>query len=156
MHVNRGAQDDYRSFWTGPVGSAVLIVPGVLVMVLGFVLGVGWADSGATWFFAVVVVFSGCYAAYAGWDHRRKAAQEAETDPWVFVIVADGVMFPRHKHYPWTEARFVVTAETRPRLLCTPVGHAYPIDSLDRGPDEIHAALQRASAGVAGLERASR
>lgn len=153
VRINAGAQDEYRSFWTGPIGTVVLIVPGLLVIVLGIVLGIGWADSGVLWFFTGVVVFSGFYAAYAGWDHRKKAAREAREDPWAFAIDEDGVTFPRHKHYPWSEARFVVTDETPRRLLCTPVGHAYPLTSLDRGPDDIHDAVREASGGLVGLER---
>lgn len=156
VSINADAQRDYRSFWTGPVGTVALIVPGVILAVVGFVLGFGWADSGATMFFAGVIVFSGFYASYAGWDHRRKAAREFQEDPWAFVIADDGVMFPRHKHYPWSEARFVLTHEDRPRLLCTPVGLAYAVEQLDRRPEEIADAVAEASGGLVGMERATR
>lgn len=153
VSINAGAQRHYRTFWTGPLGTAALIVPGLVVAVVGLILGVTQGE-GITWFFAAVIIFSGLYASYAGWDHRRKAARGTQHDPLAFAIESDGVVFPRGKRYPWTEARFVLTDEQPPRILCTPIGLAYAIDRLDREPDEIHAALTAASAGVVGLEHA--
>ena len=48
---------------------------------IGVVLGLTSNGSGPAVFFAVVIVISGLYASYAGWDHRRKALRDAETAP---------------------------------------------------------------------------
>lgn len=152
VSINEDAQRAYRSFWTSPLGTAVLIAPGVLVVVLGLILWIGQAE-GAAQFFAAVVVFTGLYAAYAGWDHRRKAAAGTDGSPLAFVLAEDGVAFPRGKRFDWHEVRFVLTDEERPRLLVTPVGMAYAVADLDRGPEEIAAALAEASGGTVGLER---
>lgn len=152
VSLNARAQLAYRTFWTGPVGTAVLIVPGVIVMIVGTILWITGAEGAGT-FFAVVVVFSGLYASYAGWDHRRRAAREPGTDPLAFVIADDGVAFPRGKRFEWREVRVVLTDEERPRLLMTPGGAAYFVDDLDRQPEEIAAALAEASGGRVCLER---
>lgn len=154
VSINPSAQRTYRSYVTGPLGTAALIVPGALVMLVGIVLWITVAE-GAAHFFAAVVVFSGLYAVYAGWDHRRKAARAPKTDPLAFVIAEDGVAFPRGKKFDWHEVRFVVTDEERPRLLVTPVGVAYFISDLDREPGEIGAALAEASGGAVELEHTS-
>lgn len=152
VSLNARAQQRYRSFWAGPVGTAALLVPGVIVSVAGLVLWLTRAQ-GAGHFFAAVVVFSGLYATYAGWDHRRRAVAEQAADPLAFVIAEDGVAFPRGKKFDWDEVRFVLTDESRPRLLVTPGGAAYLLDDLDRGPGEIAAALAEASGGRVPLER---
>jgi hypothetical protein len=154
VSINRRAQAEYRSFWAGPVGTALLVVPGLVVAVAGFALGLVAEGSGrgTTVFFALVIVFSGLYASYAGWDHRRKALSPPEVAPLAFAIEADGVVFPRGKHVPWREVRLVLTDEEQPRILCSPVGLAYPVDRLDRAPGEINAAMTELSAGRARLE----
>ncbi len=154
VSINPRAQTTYRSFWTGPLGTAALIAPGAVVVIVGLVLWLTQAQ-GVMHFFAAVVVFSGLYAVYAGWDHRRKAARGPKTDPLAFVIAEDGVAFPRGKKFEWHEVRFVVTDEERPRLLVTPVGAAYFISDLDREPGEIAAALAEASGGAVELEHTS-
>lgn len=151
VSLNARAQRAHRSFWTGPLGTAALLVPGAVMLVIGLVLWITQAD-GAGHFFAAVVVFSGLYAAYAGWDHRRKVAREHSSDPLAFVLADDGVTFGRGKQFDWHEVRFVLTDEQRPRLLLTPVGTAYPIVDLDREPGEIAAALTEASGGRVRLE----
>lgn len=151
VRLNQTAQRKYRDFWTGPLGSAILIAPGVIVVVVGLVFWIT-QGGGATNFFAAVVVFTGAYGAYAGWDHRRKAARGSEGDPLAFVVLDDGVEFPRGKKFDWNELRFVITDEVPPRLLVTPVGAAYAIGDLDREPGEIAAALAQASDGLVGLE----
>lgn len=152
VSLNARSQQNYRSLWTGPVGTVALVVPGVIVMVIGLVLWITQAE-GAGHFFAAVVVFSGLYATYAGWDHRRRAARGPAADPLAFVIADDGVAFPRGKRFDWHEVRFVLTDETRPRLLVTPGGAAYFTVDLDRDPGEIAAALAEASGGRVVLER---
>lgn len=153
VSINSRGQQAYRSFWTSPLGTAVLIVPGVLVALVGVVLGVLQAEGWSV-LFAIVIVFSGLYASYAGWDHHRKAARGPIHDPLAFAIEADGIVFPKHKSHPWHEVRFVLTAENPQRILCSPHGLAYQVDHLDRRPDEIDAALEAASAGRVRLERA--
>ncbi|HHV22237.1 MAG TPA: hypothetical protein GXZ30_12010 [Propionibacterium sp.] len=154
VSFNPTAQSSYRSLWTGPVGTAALMAPGAIVAIIGLVLWVTQAE-GVMNFFAAVVVFSGLYAVYAGWDHRRKAARGPATAPLAFVIADDGVAFPRGKQFAWDEVRFVVTDEKRPRLLVTPVGAAYVLSDLDREPGEIAVALAEASAGAVRLEFSS-
>ncbi len=152
VSINSQGQHAYRSFWTSSLGTAVLIVPGLIVAVVGVILGVLQAE-GWSILFAIVIVFSGLYASYAGWDHRRKAASGPVHDPLAFAIEADGIVFPKHKSHPWREVRFVLTDEDPQRILCSPHGLAYQIDHLDRRPDEIDAALTEASGGRVRLER---
>lgn len=151
VSLNARSQQNYRSFWTGPVGTAALMVPGMIVMAIGLVLWLTQAE-GAGHFFAAVVVFSGLYAAYAGWDHRRRAARGPASDPLAFVIAGDGVAFPRGKRFEWHEVRFVLTDEARPRLLVTPAGAAYFVDELDQQTGDIAVALAEASGGRVVLE----
>ncbi|MDO5682067.1 MAG: hypothetical protein Q4G46_04480 [Propionibacteriaceae bacterium] len=152
VSFNPQAQSTYRSFWTGPLGTAALIAPGVIVIVGGLILWLTTAE-GVTNFFAAVVVFSGFYAAYAGWDHRRKAERGPATDPLAFVIAPDGVAFPRGKKFEWDEVRFVVTTEEQPRLLVTPVGAAYSLADLDQSAETIGQAVREASGGTVHLEQ---
>lgn len=153
VSINATGQASYRSFWSGRVGTAVLIIPGLIVAVIGIVLGFSSNGSGPAVFFAVVIVVSGLYASYAGWDHRRKALRISETAPLAFVLKPDGVVFPPHKMYAWSEVRFVLTDEKPARILCTPGGLAYAVDRLDRDPTEIDEALATMSSGQTRLER---
>lgn len=153
MSINTAGQVAYRSFWSGGVGTAVLTVPGLIVAVLGVVLGFSSNGSGSAIFFAVVIVVSGLYASYAGWDHRRKALRTLETAPLAFVLEHDGVVFPPHKKYAWSQVRFVLTDEEPARILCTPGGLAYAVDRLDREPAEIDEALATMSSGQTRLEQ---
>lgn len=152
VSINAAGQAAYRRFWSGRVGTAVLTVPGLIVAAIGVVLGLSSNGSGPVVFFAVVIVISGLYASYAGWDHRRKALQAPETPPVAFALEPDGVIFPRHKRYAWSEVRFVLTDEEPARILCTPAGLAYAVDRLDREPSEIDAALVSMSSGQTRLE----
>ncbi|MDO5498734.1 MAG: hypothetical protein Q4F67_03530 [Propionibacteriaceae bacterium] len=154
VRLNAHAQHRHRSFWTGPIGTIALIAPGLIIMAAGGWLWITQAE-GATHIFGAVTVFSGLYASYAGWDHRRKAERGAEEDPLAFVIADDGVTFPRGKRFEWHEVRFVVTEEQPPRLLVTPVGAAYAIADLDHEPGEIAAALAASSGGAVVLEHRS-
>lgn len=151
--INPAGQAAYRSFWTGWLGTALLVVPGLVVAVIGVVLGIGADRNGPAVFFAVVIVIFGLYASYAGWDHRRKALRIPATAPLAFALEPDGVVFPRHKKYAWSQVRFVLTDEEPARILCTPGGLAYAVDTLDRDPAEIDAALATMSSGQARLER---
>jgi hypothetical protein len=153
VSINAAGQAAYRSFWSGRWGTVVLIVPGLIVAVIGVVLGLTSNGSGPAVFFAGVIVISGLYAGYAGWDHRRKALWDAETPPPAFVLEPDGVVFPPHKRYAWSEVRFVLTDEEPARILCTPVGLAYAVDRLDREPADIDTALATMSSGQTRLER---
>ncbi|NNG20605.1 hypothetical protein HJ590_13760 [Naumannella sp. ID2617S] len=150
--INPVGQRAYRRFWSGPLGSALLLVPGVLITVLGVVL-LARDPHGVSLFFGGVVIFSGLYACYAGWDHRRRGLRDASKPPLAFALDADGAAFPRHKRYAWGEVRFVLTDEAEPRLLCSPVGLAFRVDHLDAEPDAIEAAITELSGGAAQLER---
>ncbi|PFG69024.1 hypothetical protein B0O41_3874 [Propionibacteriaceae bacterium ES.041] len=150
--INPDGQQAYRRFWTGPVGSALLLVPGLVIAVVGVVLLVrdprGWSL-----FFAAVVIFSGLYGMYAGWDHRRRSKASHSQPPLAFAIDDEGAVFPRGKQYAWDEVRFVVTDEAEPRLLCSPIGLAYKISQLDTDLPTIELAITEFSAGTAQLER---
>lgn len=153
VSINAAGQAAYRSFWSGRWGTMLLIVPGLVLAAVGVVLGLGSDRSSPTVFFAIVIVVSGLYASYAGWDHRRKALQHPETSPLAFALEPDGVVFPPHKKYAWAEVRFVLTDEEPARILCTPGGLAYAVDRLDRDPAEIDEALTTMSSGQTRLER---
>jgi hypothetical protein len=153
VSVNAAGQAAYRSFWSGRIGTVVLTVPGLLLAVIGIVLGFSSNGSGPAIFFAVIIIVSGLYASYAGWDHRRRALQIPEVAPLAFALEPAGVVFPPHKRYAWSEVRFVLTDEEPARILCTPGGLVYAVDRLDRDPAEIASALATMSSGQTRLER---
>lgn len=153
VSINTTGQASYRSFWSGPVGTAVLIVPGIVIVILGIVLWIAGPGRPMTGLFAMIVIFSGLYASYAGWDHRRRAQQTLSAAPLAFALDAEGATFPRGKHYPWAEVKFVLTAEDRPRILCTPLGAAYTVEELDHTTIEIDHALNHLSGGLTRLEQ---
>ena len=150
--INPDGQQAYHRFWGGPLGSAALLIPGLVIAVVGVVLLIrdprGWSL-----FFAVVVIFSGLYGVYAGWDHRRRSQAAHSQPPLAFALDAEGAVFPRGKSYAWGEVRFVVTDEAEPRLLCSPIGLAYKLDRLDVDLPTLELAITDFSAGTAQLER---
>lgn len=149
--ISTPGQQAYRQFWSGPLGTALLLLPGAVITVIGVILLIrdphGWSI-----FFAGVVLFSGLYACYAGWDHRRRSQRSHAEPPLAFAIDAEGAVFPRGKQYGWGEVRFVATDEAEPRLLCSPIGLAYRIDRLDADLATIEAAITELSGGTARLE----
>lgn len=154
--INAAGQQAHRRFWGGPVGSALLLVPGVVILVVAVILVArqlsSGESSGSIWFFAAVVALSGAYALHVGWDQRRRTLAASERPPLAFVLDDEGVFFPRNKRFTWEQARFVVTAEEEPRLLCSPVGLAFRVDELGRSMPEIELAVSEISGGRVEVE----